>query len=340
MSRRASVFARLNPGKRRVRFPDEVVFEDHIRESDGDAIMNMLRRASVEIDLDRINMSGMTALHQAVLDDNLVMVRLLTQHGAKINKKDEDGWTPLHAAAANGLPHIARYLISQGADKDALTEEEEKAVDLADPEDYKTISVLLNTQESLEKERRVSAVPGLPKREPAWFRRESMQRDPGTLGDTAALLKAKLCGEERKIGVRLSAAKHNDKDSFASLRARKGSLWVGSEARDVVQEEEEEEERPPSPTPPPAPAPAPCPTKSIIKLEKIREKFEVMKTSPVSPAARSPHLHPRHTASLASKPPASTSASASSSHPDMETEESVTSKLEQWKRRRIERLER
>ena len=46
---------------------------------------------------------------QAVLDDNLVMVRLLTQHGAKINKKDEDGWTPLHAAAANGLPHIARY---------------------------------------------------------------------------------------------------------------------------------------------------------------------------------------------------------------------------------------
>ena len=60
------MFARLNPGKRRVRFPDEVVFEDHIKESDGDAIMNMLRRASVEIDLDRINMSGMTALHQVL----------------------------------------------------------------------------------------------------------------------------------------------------------------------------------------------------------------------------------------------------------------------------------
>ena len=67
MSRRASVFARLNPGKRRVRFPDEVVFEDHIKESDGDAIMNMLRRASVDIDLDRINMAGMTALHQVSL---------------------------------------------------------------------------------------------------------------------------------------------------------------------------------------------------------------------------------------------------------------------------------
>ena len=49
-------------------------------------------------------------------------------------------------------------------------------MDLADPDDYKTISVLLNTQESVEKERRMSTV-GVVKKEPAWFRRESMQRD-------------------------------------------------------------------------------------------------------------------------------------------------------------------
>jgi len=146
MSRRASVFARLNPGKRRVRFPDEVMFEEGVKESDGDAIMSMLRRASVDIDVDRINMSGMTALHQAVLDDNLVMVRLLIHHRAKLNKKDEDGWNPLHAAAANGLHHIAKYLISQGADKEALTDEGETAVDLVDPDDYKTMAVLLKAQ--------------------------------------------------------------------------------------------------------------------------------------------------------------------------------------------------
>ena len=34
MSRRASVFARQNPGKRRVRFPDEVIFENEIKEQD------------------------------------------------------------------------------------------------------------------------------------------------------------------------------------------------------------------------------------------------------------------------------------------------------------------
>jgi len=58
MSRRASVFARANPGKRRVRFPDEVIFENEIKEQDGLAVMNMLRRSSVDIDLNRINTAG------------------------------------------------------------------------------------------------------------------------------------------------------------------------------------------------------------------------------------------------------------------------------------------
>ena len=58
MSRRASVFARNNPGKRRVRFPDEVIFENEIKEQDGTAIMSMLRRASIDVDINRINTAG------------------------------------------------------------------------------------------------------------------------------------------------------------------------------------------------------------------------------------------------------------------------------------------
>ena len=47
-----------------VRFPDEIVFHESIKESDGDAVIRMLRRVSVDIDINRINMSGMTAIHQ------------------------------------------------------------------------------------------------------------------------------------------------------------------------------------------------------------------------------------------------------------------------------------
>ena len=52
------MFARNNPGKRRVRFPDEVIFENEIKEQDGEAVMGMLRRASIDIDINRINSAG------------------------------------------------------------------------------------------------------------------------------------------------------------------------------------------------------------------------------------------------------------------------------------------
>ena len=67
MSRRASFFARTHPGQRRVRFPDEIVFHESIKESDGEAVIRMLRRVSVDIDINRINMSGMTAIHQVII---------------------------------------------------------------------------------------------------------------------------------------------------------------------------------------------------------------------------------------------------------------------------------
>ena len=51
---------------------------------------------------------GMTPLHQAVLDGNLPAVRLLIRHGADVNKIDEDSWSPLHAACAEGHSEICR----------------------------------------------------------------------------------------------------------------------------------------------------------------------------------------------------------------------------------------
>jgi len=207
MSRRASFFAKLHPGKRRVRFPDEIVFDESIKESDGEAIISMLRRASIDIDVNRINMAGMTALHQAVLDENIVVIRLLLIHGADINKRDVDSWTPLHAACANGHTNIVKYLLTQGANRDLVTEEGESAADLVDPEDFKTMSVLENTLEEEARLRRQSLQePGSgPREHAAWFRRESLQ-------------------EERKR-------------SAIQDYGRKPSAWV----QDILEEEDEKE---------------------------------------------------------------------------------------------------
>ena len=174
MSRRASFFARHHPGERRVRFPDEIVFDDCVKESEEEMVVMMLRRVSLEIDVNRINMAGTTALHQAVLDDNLLLVRVLLNHGADINKADVDSWTPLHAAAANGHSDLVRYLTEAGAATQILTEDGETALDLVDSDDLETMAVLLNTKvDKLKK--KTSGSEGSVKLEPAWVRKESVQ---------------------------------------------------------------------------------------------------------------------------------------------------------------------
>ena len=61
MSRRASLFRKENPGKPRVRFPDELVFQDSVKENDISNMDRMLRRASLQMDLDAVNSAGSVA---------------------------------------------------------------------------------------------------------------------------------------------------------------------------------------------------------------------------------------------------------------------------------------
>ena len=151
-----------------------------------------------------------------------------------------------------------------------MTEEGEKAVDLVDPEDYKTMAALLNTEESKEKERRMSMVKGAKKEPPAWFRRESIRRESAV---EMPKLSMTMRSDERKIGMRFTAMNISDKETFSEMRGRKGSMWVGGDESKVLEEEETLED------------------------------------------------------------------SSSDIHAE-ETEEAVSAKLEQWKQRRIKRLER
>lgn len=70
MSRRASLFAKQNPEKAgpKVRFPDELVFLDNIKENDIPALSGMLRRASLQVDISGINDAGNLPLYFRFLD--------------------------------------------------------------------------------------------------------------------------------------------------------------------------------------------------------------------------------------------------------------------------------
>ena len=87
------------------------------------------------VDINYTNIDGLTALHQACIDENEDMVNLLIERGADIEARDNEGWTPLHAAASAGNVDIAQILCDNDADLAAVNNEGEVPIDLAEEEE-------------------------------------------------------------------------------------------------------------------------------------------------------------------------------------------------------------
>lgn len=51
---------------------------------------------------------GVTRVWQACIDENAEMVQFLVESGSDINRGDNEGWTPLHAAASCGFIQIVK----------------------------------------------------------------------------------------------------------------------------------------------------------------------------------------------------------------------------------------
>lgn len=58
------------------------------------------------------------------------MVEFLVEHGADVNRGDNEGWTPLHATASCDFLYIAKYLIEKNANVAAVNNDGELAVDI------------------------------------------------------------------------------------------------------------------------------------------------------------------------------------------------------------------
>ena len=67
------------------------------------------------------------------------MARLLIDRGAKVNKRKNDGWTPLHLAAYNNRLKLAQLLIDNGADKNVKTNRGRKPIDVANFSEMKAL---------------------------------------------------------------------------------------------------------------------------------------------------------------------------------------------------------
>ncbi|KAK2919467.1 protein phosphatase 1 regulatory subunit 27b isoform X1 [Channa argus] len=124
---------------RSVHFPNDILFLDYVRHGELERIGRFIR--AKRVNLDTIYPSGMAAIHEAVLSGNLECVKLLFQYGADVHQRDEEGWTPLHMACSDGFPHIARYLLSLGADPELENNCGERPADLIDEENKELLEL-------------------------------------------------------------------------------------------------------------------------------------------------------------------------------------------------------
>ncbi|KAK2842363.1 hypothetical protein Q5P01_012563 [Channa striata] len=99
-----------------------------VRFAQGAEVAALLRQGA---DINHANIDGLTALHQACIDENAEMVQFLVESGSDVNRGDNEGWTPLHAAASCGFIQIAKYLIEHGAQVGAVNSEGELPLDVA-----------------------------------------------------------------------------------------------------------------------------------------------------------------------------------------------------------------
>jgi len=116
---------------------------------DIDLIMLLIDKGADVNDFDE---EGVGIFDMAVTYNNIEMVKYFISNGVNVNiTKRRSGFTPLMAAACYGRVEIAKLLIQNGADKDAVDTKGISATDFARKMNKKSILALLDYDENASK---------------------------------------------------------------------------------------------------------------------------------------------------------------------------------------------
>lgn len=123
---------------------------DNARKSEESRIVKDAKQSKSDgQDLDKKDKEGATLLHLAAANGYIDLARYLLSEAVSVNVQDNDGWTPLHAAACWMQPDVVE-LLSRIPDIDPFlkTRLDERPLDLAEDIDCKMLLEKLEQEKS------------------------------------------------------------------------------------------------------------------------------------------------------------------------------------------------
>ena len=105
----------------------------------------LLVEKGARIDAVANNATKVMPLHSAASSRNLAAARILLEHGAPVNARQQAGWVPIHAAVQNGDAAMVDLLLAHGADAETANDEGKTPAILARDKGHTQIAALLET---------------------------------------------------------------------------------------------------------------------------------------------------------------------------------------------------
>ncbi len=94
------------------------------------------------------NATCVMPLHSAASSRNLEAARLLLEHGAPVDARQQGGWVPIHAAAQNGDADMVELLLAHGADAGLVNDDGKTPAMVAAGKGHSGIAALLRQRKS------------------------------------------------------------------------------------------------------------------------------------------------------------------------------------------------